>query len=117
MGSPPRPPALRGGGGAGRRRPLWATLLLTGAAGLASLSHMARGQETTTNGGHYGSNPYDARMGGGRAFARTKAMASDGFGATYVLGKADQSFCMGNKGPECPDRPSCIKGSRGRRMC
>lgn len=78
MEMPPRPAAPQRS--RRRRRPLWATLLLAGAAAVASLPRVALAQ--------YGSNNYNARMGGGRAFARGKAMATDGFGATYILGKA-----------------------------
>lgn len=87
--SPPPPASGRAGISGGRRRPpLWraaaastTTLLLAAVAACLSLS-VAQAQGAT-----YGSNVFNARIGGGRAFDQTKSVTNDAFGATYILGK------------------------------
>jgi hypothetical protein len=57
----------------------------------AALAQPALGQTLTPtaapSSGPYGSNAYNARIGGGKVFDQAKAIATDPFGATYILGK------------------------------
>lgn len=93
MPPPPSPPLPRRRAAAAgrRRRPLigqgTATLVLAAAAALAQPA-LGQTQQTLapSAASPFGANAYNARIGGGKAFDQAKAIATDPFGATYVVG-------------------------------